>query len=386
MSDLHLNYSITSKNEQSLARTAIVKIGDKKFVTPFLWLGLSIIESTDFQYNIFMKNNVEGILINAYDLKFQDTKGLRKDLIEKLRKSNLLIKCDSGGFQQSKQEINMDQSEVYKIQSDVKADIAIQLDFPLKPGSSKIHNYKRIDKTIKNFEKLLEINKGTTILPTIHGYDEEMINYSLNKIMDILGGQEPAGIAIGSLVPFLFSMNDTGKIGGKKKALDLLIELRKKLPNSFIHVLGAGGTMSYLMHYIGVDSLDNSGWIKKAGFGAIQMPGISDRFIYHTEKRKSLDDDLHALDSWLECVCPACSSTLNRSKFYGKTEKARFLRAMHNVYVYQSEIIRLRKFIQEGRIREFVWKRLQNSIYRRLLEYVETKINPRNNRKLDEFL
>ena len=371
MNPLNIDYKVEFQEENSYSRLAQVKFNGKMIESPFLWLCLSTGESIEFQKKVFKSNNIEGVMTNAYDLMYQDIQNGRQNLLEELQdKNNVKIKCDSGGFQNLTKKKELDQKEVFLIQKKINADISVQLDYPLLPEASEKTNLRRIKKTTKNFELLLNLNKNLSILPTLHGYNEKMLIKSLKGFEDLLG-DTPSAVAIGSLVPFLFTMNGSAKIGGKKKAIELVMKVREMLPDTFIHVLGAGGTMSYLLLYLGVDSMDNTGWVKKAGFGAIQMPGISDRFIYKTEKRRSLDDDELALKSWLDCLCPACSSTSDRSKFYGRSKASRLLRSLHNVYVYQSEILRARKYIREGRLEEFVRNRLEKSTYKKLLDYID---------------
>jgi len=88
----------------------------------------------------------------------------------------------------------------------------------------------------------------------------------------------------------------------------MLIYIRQKLPDAFLHVFGTGGTMAYLITFCGADSFDYVGWVKKAGYGVIQLPGVSDRFISEREKRKTLNEE--EKKKLLECSCPACREYL----------------------------------------------------------------------------
>ena len=78
----------------------------------------------------------------------------------------------------------------------------------------------------------MSISDGSSILPTIHGYNEEMINYSINGVIDILG-EEPSAVSIGSLVPLVSSGRGSGNLGGKKRFVDILISVRRKLQKLF---------------------------------------------------------------------------------------------------------------------------------------------------------
>ena len=141
--------------------------------------------------------------------------------------------------------------------------------------------------------------------------------------------------------------------------------------------------MAYIAVFCGADSLDFAGWIQKAGYGCIQLPGVSDRFITRRKRRKSLEDDPRALMDFLNCLCPACREHPMKD-FEGKGKSLpRLLRAIHNVYVYQSEIWRMRKFIREGYYYLYINERLKNSFWRSLLKYASEKI--RKVTKIDDF-
>ncbi len=103
------------------------------------------------------------------------------------------------------------------------------------------------------------------------------MRYGLEKLEDILG-ELPKLLGVGSLVPLVKSMKGSKK-NGIESFLYTLITLRRMLPDSFIHAFGIGGTMAYLAVLAGIDSYESNGWIQKAAFGVIQLPGISDRFL-----------------------------------------------------------------------------------------------------------
>ncbi|KKK54318.1 hypothetical protein LCGC14_3085950, partial [marine sediment metagenome] len=98
------------------------------------------------------------------------------------------------------------------------------------------------------------------------------------KEIENISGETPKFIGIGSLVPLVKSMKGSKK-NGIESFIYALITLRKLLPHSFIHAFGIGGTMAYLGILGGIDSYDSNGWIQKAAYGVIQLPGVSDRFL-----------------------------------------------------------------------------------------------------------
>jgi len=372
--------------QDGLSRKGHLTTWKRKIMTPVIWFGLSVIENYNFQYRALTVNEVECFLCNAYDLIFQDKNGERKELVRNLSKK-IALKCDSGGFQTMTRNVQISVDQVYSLQDELECDLAVQLDFPLNPLASKEANKKRVYQTLKNLEKTIQINEKLSILPVIHGYDKDTLDFAVKGIIDILG-EDPPAMGIGSLVPLLMTSKGAGKVGGKKKVIDTLIYLRQKLPNTFLHVFGAGGTMAYLIIFCGADSFDFTGWIQKAGHGVIQLPGISDRFISNRKKRKTLNK--RELQTFLECICPACRSN-KIEDFKGHSERARLLRAIHNIYVYQTEIWRIRRFIGEGYFREFVFSRLENSIWKTLLKYADRKlvnlgVYPSRCEKIDSFI
>ena len=101
-----IDYKIT--HSDNLSRIGVIKLKNNKSIqTPINWIGLSVAESVDFQFNAFKEAKVTSFMSNVYDLKYQDKKGIRNKLIKKLTHAGLNHKVDSGGFQLMKQEITI---------------------------------------------------------------------------------------------------------------------------------------------------------------------------------------------------------------------------------------------------------------------------------------
>ena len=207
------------KNFDNLSRIGEITLKNKKRIeTPINWMGLSIAESVDFQFEAFRKANVTNFMSNVYDLKYQDKKGIRDSLITKFVKEGLYHKVDSGGFQIMKQEmagkrkLNLNPEIVYQVQSNLPCDIGVILDVPLGTNNDLKSNYKKIDRTIENFSRLLkiydDISDDFSILPVIHGHKVEMIDYAIAKIQDLLGDPLNA-LGIGSLVPMVKNIRNS---------------------------------------------------------------------------------------------------------------------------------------------------------------------------------
>jgi len=374
-----------------------------EIITPICWFGLSIIESKDFQLDVFKSAKIEAFLSNVYDLYYTDKKKERLELIKELKRLKLGHKMDSGGFQLMKAKMRgtdikfpLNPKMVLDKQLEIGCDIGVQLDFPFGPDLTKNKKMKRLNETFENLAQLLSLVEDYGIdfsyLPVIHtvGDDLDLLKYGIKKLENLLG-ELPKVIGIGSLVPLVKSMKGSKK-NGIESFLYSLICLRKMLPESFIHAFGIGGTMSYLAILSGVDSYDSNGWIQKSAYGVIQLPGISDRFLaQESHNRPYLIDNrkqryskkpINEKDIFMQCKCMACypfykehwieSDWKKKQKaFRGRTKLAKLLRAIHNVSLYQNEIIEIRKAIERERIVKFIEDRLKSSIYYKYINFIE---------------
>lgn len=102
----------------------------------------------------------------------------------------------------------------------------------------------------------------------------------------------------------------------------------------------------HLMFHVGADSVDSSGWRTKAAFGAIQLPGVGDRYITTNEKHKPYRDLSRSEKEILDnCVCPVC-----RKHNLSDLRKSFQLRALHNAWVFQKEIEIAREMTNKGKL------------------------------------
>ncbi|MBD3352988.1 MAG: tRNA-guanine transglycosylase, partial [Candidatus Lokiarchaeota archaeon] len=394
-----MRFNITKFGKQRTNRTGKLIISKNlELNTPLLWFGLSIIESPNFQKNVFRSGKIEAFLSNAYDLEYQDVYNKRSRIIHDLQ--NLFAhKIDSGGFQLMKSSShinklkeNYTQKKVLQIQSHYNPDIAVQLDYPLFPDLSHEEQSDRIKGTLDNYAYVQSHNsRKFDVMPVVHGYNLMQIRRMVNKVIKHNGDNYPSIIGIGSLVPMVHRMTNTDLLGGKYQFIDNLLFLRHLLPHSLIHAFGIGGTMTYLAVYCGVDSLDSNGWVQKSGYGVIQLPGVSDRFLkkkthnrpylIHNRKRRGGKDLLDEIELFMECECSACAPYhkisdkrkawhKKRKDFDEPGEKGRLLRAKHNVALFQSEILEMRNAINNRGLEAFVEKRLRNGNYLSFFKYI----------------
>ncbi len=404
MTFTQIDYHITHSDQ--LSRVGYIKLKNgKKIETPINWFGLSVAESSDFQFNAFKKAGVTSFLSNVYDLKYQDKKGIRDDLINRLVDDGLNHKIDSGGFQLMKQQItgkkkfDLNPEIVYEVQKTIPCDIAVVLDVPIGTESREDKVIKKIDKTLQNLESLLKIydneEDSFTIIPVIHGHDIKILNYAISGLENIIG-ELPKALGIGSLVPMVKAMKNSSSTGGKKNFVKLLKYLREKLPKTFIHAFGIGGTMAYFAYLCGVDSIDSNGWILKSSRGVIQLPGTSDRFLrkkphnrpylLNNRKIRGYKKTINEIDLFMKCKCPICEEYCSdgiwsqhdwirkQDDFDQYTVESRMKRVVHNLWLYQNELKLIKQAIKNKKIIEFTEGRLQNSIYKNLLQKIKNNI------------
>lgn len=200
-------------------------------------------------------------------------------------------------------------------------------------------------------------------------------------------------IALGAIVPNLLR---------KPKAIpytDVLVgmrHVRKVFNDKSIHVFGVGGTATlHLASLLGFDSVDSSGWRNRAARGIVQLPGCGERLVAklgNWRGRKPSGDEWQRLES---CRCPACHSHglagLKAKKLHGFC-----CRATHNLWVLQAENRWLTKHIAGGTYVKAYKRRVDNSIYKPVIEellklletdnedfagFIESRSNPTNRSK-----
>lgn len=336
---------------------------------PRLWLSQPI-DGLPKPWNYFQ---IDGLMINAYEILKNSNvyKNILNTNVKKYLNINDLVTMDSGGYQFMKKEIlNVDPIKILELYETTHPDFGVILDHPIMPNLNNNEIRKRQMLSLKNTEIMLNSKKGDNpiLIPVIHGHNIDSIEWYINQLnkmgdFDIFG--------IGSLVPSVF--NSKG-IGGIYNVLQILQFVRKKIgEEKKIHVFGIGGTLTmHLMFYAGANSVDSSGWRVKAAYGAIQLPGIGDRYITPRKRHKNYKDltrqDIMILD---KCECPFCKIGNHkqlRSNYYK--------RAIHNAWVYQKEVEKARKLIANNEYKKYVHQILDlNNLFKKTLVYYDEILN-----------
>ncbi len=374
-----ITFGISHKDHHTQARTGELVIGDSVIRTPIFWLGHKIEDRPiPSPYP-----DVFGVLVNAFSILSNGniSKQIQEKGVKKFLGFNGPVMMDSGGFLFQKKEImNVNPLHLMNLYEKSKPDIAVVLDHPLELSLNRKRNKKRLDVTMENTRIMYENNGGIALLPVVHGYTIDDIRQTIECIKDTI--DDPPLIGIGSLVPLIKALNGRKYIGKSENTPEglstgyLMVEIvktiRKEFPNSFLHVFGIGGaTTMHLMFSMGVDSIDSIGWRIKAAHGAIQLPGIGDRFVSPKKrKRTSLsEEDLALLE---QCECPICrnNNLSMKKKLLDNADSSTFYnRATHNAWVFQQEVQEGIKSIESGNYMHYVHKYLNSSPMKRFFKY-----------------
>lgn len=329
---------------------------------PFLWF----LQRIDGYPKPWMFFKIDGLMVNAYEILKKNSK---KEKVKTVGIHNYLnfkgpIMMDSGGYLFLRNDnLDVNAETILKLYKESKPDIGVVLDHPLSPNLSKELIMERLNRTLENTKFMVNNNdsENLKLIPVIHGHNVTIIRWYIRKLKK-LGDFETYGI--GSLVPYAFRMKGSR---GLEVAIKIILEAKKMLPNKKIHVFGIGSTLTmHLMFFSGVSSVDSSSWRTKAAFGAIQLPGIGDRYI--TPKKKSITRNKLSREERKileECECPACKA----EGYYGLKHSFK-LRALHNAWVFQKEVEKARKLLKNDEYDDYIWRLIGKSKYHKVLDLI----------------
>lgn len=174
-------------------------------------------------------------------------------------------------------------------------------------------------------------------------------------------------IALGAIVPNLLRAS---KAMPYRRILEGLKTFRRDFADKQIHVFGIGGTSTlHLATLVGIDSVDSSGWRNRAARGIIQLPGSGDRVIAELGSWRGRQLSREEMRTIRACRCPACQ--LEGLKGLKATGVRGFCnRATHNLWTLLEEATWIESHLAACTYSEAYEGRLDNTIYRPLIEYL----------------
>jgi len=353
-----IKFDIHTESSNSNARLGTFEINGKKIETPFLWIGSFLLQKPK-PWEFFP---IDGIFLNAYELiekHKEDNFFQNGETVRSLIGNDKIFLMDSGGFQLLKKDIKMEPEKVLDIYHKAKPDIGVVLDFPLHPSSLNKRK-QRWKQTLKNTEFMIQNSRDIALMPVIHGYSIKEIKKACQEVKQI---SDPQIIGMGSLVPILRSLKTSNlpKLNDNSNSFKLLIKMistiREEFPDSFLHAFGVGSASTmHLVFALGVDSVDSMSWRMKAAYGAIQLPGLSDRFVITKNRRKGRIPltEFSLLDRCKCPICQNCASIEEKISMYSNSTNNTFKkRAIHNAFILKEEEKNFKSYLKKDRLSYF---------------------------------
>ena len=309
--------------------------------------------------------DIDGILFSAHLLDDAPYKqGVYEEGIHRGLDFNKLIMMDSGGFRnQSMGDWTSDPSIVLDIYQKTKPDLGLCLDLPFNSSDPPEVQHKKIRVTIENLRWMLSGVSEIPIIPVIHGYKLETINYVIEQINKTTKKESNSLYSVGfwktierKNARMVKSINFLTKDGIKR-----VVHTRRRLGECFIHSLGIGGILTApLLYFLGVSTLDSTSYISNAAYGAIFILGEGTYYITEAHRnskrrRPSLSEDEFYEK---ECPCPIC----NNHQFF-ELQHSRKLRLLHNAWCLHEIAKEAQKAIKQGYMEDWVKEMLEGTYY-----------------------
>ncbi len=342
----------------------------RTFQTPILWLGQNLRNRILLAHHRELRS---APLIVSLGDAFQRPSFHDRFFTEQLRENLNMdgpIMVDSGGYALlARRSLRCSIRQISKIYERLDADILVSLDHPPSPGDDRVVRSRLRRRTLHNLDLLRHTVAPERLMPVVHGHTLSEIERSCEDIRRLCPDARQVGV--GGLVPLLqsggafrgFRYNRSDGTSGDRGTwiADTLSVLRQYFPQALIHVFGIGSATTAIGALaLGADSADSLSWRRVANYGAILLPGRSERFpVYRKHRVPSrpvlTEEDIPLL---LSCRCPVCTSFPQLEKRLQALSSCYKRRAIHNAWTLLSEVASFRAAIQRCNVPEFLESRL----------------------------
>lgn len=292
------------------------------------------------------------------------------------------VMVDSGGFAlMRRRDLRWSMKEIERLYTQVPADILVSLDHPPSPNDDRLTREQLRKKTLRDLKRMCDFVPANRLMPVVHGHSLGELERSCDGISDICPTVNKIGI--GGLVPLICSgglvrqfnyVRKDGTRGDRNSWFsDALRLVRKKFPEALVHVFGIGSaTTAISVLSLGADSVDSFSWRRVANYGAVLLPGCSERFPTarkgRVRSRPVVSEEEFPI--LLKCECPACAKAMNVQERLKALASCYRNRAVHNAWTVLSEVAKLRIAIQQNRTHDFLTSRLSpaHRLYKAVFE------------------
>ncbi|MEM2292723.1 MAG: hypothetical protein QXX41_05560 [Nitrososphaerota archaeon] len=253
---------------------------------------------------------------------------------------------DSGAFTIIRRGLVVDKEHIKSTQEKLDPDRAVPLDYPFQPDQTVKEMERSWEMTKANILEWQETTKLREIVPVLHAWNRNSIK---KNVLWIYKHVDAEYIGIGTIVNPGFK----GYFADRQlnlKILELLlytINVIKSLTDFKIHLMGFGSSplTLHLAYYMGADSLDTTGYRRKAAFGKIILPGTGERYIGRGDAKFGVKKGKLSYSDWqilLECKCPICKE--DRSLLW----RDWIARAIHNKFILETETLKAKHLLDNG--------------------------------------
>jgi queuine/archaeosine tRNA-ribosyltransferase len=344
------SFEVLERDASSHARSGVLRVGKIVVRTPALWFGYSL--RSRLRLPEALDLNAHPVMLSYGDVA--DRHWQRSALVAVGAHTYVghagPILMDSGGFKFAKGSgPGASVEDVIQFYERAGVDLGVALDYPLSARLSRRTNRRRWTRSLTNYRVALELADKVPIMPVVHGLTLKHILEACDDIAQVT--PEPLSVGLGSMVPLLRRFHTRGAFRYRRRdgslgdqtsfMADAIQLLRECFPRSLLHVFGVGGTTSVISTFaLGADSVDSVAWRTKAGYGAIMLPGTSDRFLAERplscRKRITVGVAERALLDM--CKCPVCRTSRSTEQRIRRLEALFSARAVHNAWVLKQEV------------------------------------------------
>jgi 7-cyano-7-deazaguanine tRNA-ribosyltransferase len=279
------------------------------------------------------------VITNAYITMKRHGENATKRGIHDIIDYDGAIMTDSGGYQVLEYgEVDVTPADMAEFEKKIMTDFAIPLDKPTGYGLNKKKAKSFVDQTLKDAKKTLanRIDNGQVWIGPIQGGEHQELVKKCTK--NLLNYGFPM-LALGSPVEFMESYE-------YKLLAEMIIMAKKHMPDAVpLHLFGAGHPLTIpLAVALGCDTFDSASYILYAKH---------DRYI-EEDKTTHLQDI-----RYFSCTCEVCTKFNPKEILSLEFEEKVNHIALHNLFAIKAEVDRVKESIHEGRLWEYVMKKIR---------------------------
>ena len=279
------------------------------------------------------------VITNAYITMKRHGQNATKRGIHDIIDYDGAVMTDSGGYQVLEYgEVDVAPADMAEFEKKIMTDFAIPLDKPTGYGLNKKKAKSFVDQTLKDAKKTLanKIDNGQIWIGPIQGGEHQELVKKCTKNLVNYGFPM---LALGSPVEFMESYE-------YKLLAEMIIMAKKQMPDAVpLHLFGAGHPLTIpLAVALGCDTFDSASYILYAKH---------DRYIEE-------DKTIHLQDiRYFSCTCEVCTKFNPKEILALEFEEKINQIALHNLFAIKAEVDRVKESIHEGRLWEYVMKKIR---------------------------